>query len=42
MPKVSVLNNKGEKVQEIELNKNIFGINLNASIFFLSKYIYAP
>ena len=29
MPKVSVLNNKGEKVQEIELNKNIFGIKPN-------------
>ena len=32
MPKVSVLNNKGEKVQEIELNKNIFGIKPNKDV----------
>ena len=32
MPKVSVLNNKGEKVQDIELKESIFGIKPNKNV----------
>ena len=33
MPKVNVYNMLGEKVKEIELDENVFGIEVNQHVF---------
>ena len=40
MKKIDVLNQTGSKVEEVELNKNVFGIEPNASVVYDAIQVY--
>ena len=40
MKKIDVLNQSGSKVEEVELNKNVFGVKSNESVVYDAIQVY--
>ena len=40
MKKIDVLNQTGSKVEEVELNKNVFGVKPNDSVVYDAIQVY--